>query len=108
MKILTNQLNPDGIYWSSTYNKVLDAAKMLFNRNCIFADADNNRLTITDRITLVFSFSNNETKAYIYTYKGSLTEENNNYCPRLMDIKSIVKYLQIKAEENNFLINNEG
>ncbi len=96
-----------------TYEQIWQVCKIYFGGSAT-AYPRKSKIVIKDRINLVISLSGNECKAYFYTYICEDKERQldffneKNYTFRLFSIDEIAGYLQIKAIENEFIINNEG
>lgn len=106
--------NP-GTFEQPAYDALHMAAKILFPGNKRVFTTDRT-LTIRDRISITFYFSNNECKAYIDTYilpekcRDKTTEEITklNASFRLFSFEEMLTYLQMKAKENEWIKANEG
>ncbi|HYE67707.1 MAG TPA: hypothetical protein VEA58_03795 [Anaerovoracaceae bacterium] len=108
------------VFGKPEYDALYCVAKLLFGESCVKANPKLGVIQITGNIYLEISLSSNECKAYFYTYvvpkeyyfpapadvRRAFMNVNEGF--RLFALEAMVEYLQLKANESDFIRRMEG
>jgi len=98
------------IFRDPLYEAILERAEAFFP-NCVTVDTISNQIIIKDSVIIVIHCSMNETKVLINTFVNIIGEDIDFFMKlidlnpsfRLFTIDDVIKYLNVKANENNLI-----